>query len=467
MKSISKVLRIGAGVVALLLALGIFFVLKETKPEADRTDGRRPPISVNVMVAESRDVPRVWSGYGTARAMDASNLAAEVDGRIVERPETIEAGVQVGQGELIVLVDPTNYEQALAAAQRNAEALRYELSGLEVEEQRLSEQIELSEEEVRVEERDLQRAEDAFERGAGSRSEVDRFRQVLQSQKRALTTLRQQFELIPSRRAALQARLLGAEADARLAEENVTRTQIRAPYAGTLQAVDVEEGEFIGRGQRVARVVDLARMEIPVRLPVTAGDSVRPGDRVLLRPDGNDNDTIWQGSVVRVAPEADRDSRTLTVFAEVRQDPRADRAQLLRPGRFVTAQVFAADRSARVLVPRRVVDVDRVLVAREVDDDDPALDRFDLTSSGRVRRIVEVQVNVDRALEGSFPEIDPIEDQWAALEQAGVDPTAALQPGDLVVLSNLDSLRPGSIIDARLLGEDAQASRNGPQGDTP
>ena len=457
LKFLSRALRVGVGLFALAIGVGVYQLLVLTKPEVATTVGLREPLRVEVMEAERRGVPRSWTGYGTARAMDASNLAAEVSGRVVERPPTIEAGVRVGKGELIARIDPSDFDRAVESAERSAEAIRAEIAGLEVDEARLNEQIELAGEEIEAARRDLDRARQSVERGAGNQSEIDQARVVLQTRLRAIAALRRQTELIPSQRAAARARLAAAESDLRLSERNLERTEMRAPFAGSLQSVEVEVGEWAAAGQTVARIVDLSRMEIPLRLPVSAGGFLRPGDGVELGPEGGGNESGWVGEVQRVAPEADSDTRTLTVFAVIEQDPASGAAGLLRPGRFVMGEASSASSEPRLVLPRRVVSDDSVLVAREIPDGDPALERFDLSGVDRVRRVERVPVRVDRGIRASFEAIAPDEREWVVLRgdssSGNTDPAAGdLAAGDLVILSNLDQLRPGDVIDAARAG---------------
>jgi hypothetical protein len=77
-------------------------------------------------------------------------------------------------------------------------------------------------------------------------------------------------------------------------------------------------------------------------------------------------------------------------------------------------------------------------------------------------RVREVEVNVERYVEIALPEIDPLERQWAVLDETGVTPARALREGHRVLLSNLEQLRIGSIIDVHdgAVGE-AEARREG------
>lgn len=438
---VSVLVRGGLAALVLLAALAIVFVLVLSRPEIMPDDSTITPPIVEVVRAEARAVPRVWEGYGTARAMDAADVPAQVSARVVERPETAEAGEPIERGGLIVRLDETDFRERAAAAEQTVASLEADLAGLDIEERRLGEQVELAEGERELAQRDYERAQQADRRGVSSPGELDGKLAAVRSASRVVAGLRQQLDLIPSRRASTRARLAGERANLRVAEENLARTRVVSPIAGVLQSVGPEEGEWIAAGSSVARVVDLSRLEIPVRLPASASGTVGVGDRVDLRTDGDDG-LAWSGQITRVAPEADADARTITAYVEVRQDPAAARA--LRPGRFVVGRVSGRAGEPLLIVPRRAVEDDRVFVAVEagggVEAGDPGASRVEARS-----------VRVLHYAEGRFPGLDPEEDEWAVLSGG------ELEPGASVIVSNLEQLRAGMVIEARDRGEGARA----------
>ncbi len=488
LKVLSVVFRAMIGVVALALALGLFVFLTATKPEAARRPEVTRAMVVRAMEVEPRDIAREFTGYGTARAMDAAEVAVEITARVLDRPATIEPGERVAEGDILLRLDPGDFEARAAALRRLIDATQAELGGLEVDESNLRAQVQSAEAEVEIAERDLERAREAQSRGAGTESQIDARLQALQAAQRAAAALRNQLELIPSRRASLEATLLSRQADLLVAERDLERATLRAPIAGVLQRVDAEEGEWVRAGDPVARIVDLRVIEVPLRLPVTAGAFVRPGDPVELRPD-TEADRSWIGEVSRVAPEAEEQSRSIQVFVEVRQDPAGDTA-VLRPGRFVMGRVRTKGAEPRMVVPRRAIDINRVLVGTPLDIEERVearLAQFDsiieqtravdeeeaerlaaLSEAERrewVRRrepmrpavVREVEVNVSRSINARFPDLIADEDQWSVLSVEGTTASRALRPGDRLILSNLDQLRPGMVVDLRLPGDPARA----------
>ncbi|MEZ6244021.1 MAG: HlyD family efflux transporter periplasmic adaptor subunit [Phycisphaerales bacterium] len=416
-------------------AVAIFALLFLTRPTPPKHENDGPTLLVRTITADRVDVPRIWDGFGTARAMVSADVPAQVAGRVVERPDRIEEGASVASGELLVRIDPTDYEQRVLASQKRAEAVEADMSALEVEEANLRQQVKLAEEEERTAQRDYDRAIDVDKAGAGSPGEIDLRLATLRRTQRSLEALRQQLEVIPARRARLEAQLASESATLRIERENLARTSVTSPIDGVLQLVNVEEGEWISISQTVARVVDLRRIEIPLRLAMSAQDSVSVGDRVELRPDGP-TDAVWSGRVARIAPEGDRSTRTLGVYVEVTQDPGGSSAlgsgtPLLSPGRFVVGRVVTSRVRSRVLVPRRAINGDRVLLAQ---DDGKA----------GSRRVRAVDVRVEHYYTGLLAGQASSEREWAVLE-----PSASIDPGSSVILSNLDQLVDGMVVGVR------------------
>lgn len=418
--------RIVVIVVLLVASLAVFGLLVATREHSPERTEAAPPVLVRTVPAEPRPVERVWEGFGAVRSMARATVAAEVSGRVVERPAGAEPGLSVERGALLLAIDPTDYEAAAARADQAIRATLARLEGLWVEEERLDGQIRVAEEEVAAAERDLERTRQAVERGAGSQGEVDAKLTAMLRSVRELHGLRQQAELIPSRRAALEADLAGQRAEARAANENVRRTRVVSPIDGEIQSVGPRPGDYVSAGAAVATVVDLRRVEVPLRLPAGSASWVRR----VVGVDGAVR--LWNGAAVgpaqhvgrvtRFSPEADPASRTITVFVEVEQDP--SRADRLLPGAFVHGLVSTPDTVERVVIPRRALRSGRVLVAVEGDDG---------------LRVRAEPVETAYTLEASIPDLDPAETEWAVLAEG-----ATLPAGARVVVSGLSQLVPGA-----------------------
>lgn len=410
-------LRFVIGVVAIVAAVGVTAVLISTKPSPKLAPTSERAMTVRVMTAAEKPVARTWRAYGTARALYAANVAAQVAGEVLERPAEIEVGAWVTKGDLLVQLDDAEFRERLAGANETIRALEAQLESLDVEQASLIENVQLAEEAIQLSERELVRARDAQQRGAATQNEIERLERELTVQRRLAVDLRQRRDQLPIRRQEVEAQIRQQRAEARLAELDVARARITAPIDGALQAVEANVGDWLGVGAPVARIVDLRRIEAPMRMPVSAGADVRVGDPIDLAADGPSG-LHWDATISRIAPEADPGNRTLLVFAEYQQEAtEADSGDLL-PGQFLIGSARSRIAAPRIVVPRNAIVSDRVAV---------------MNDQGRVEtRRVRVAFYVD----DRFPELDPVVTQWAAIDEG-------LEPGDRVIISNLEDLEEG------------------------
>ena len=433
---IPVLVRGGVALLVVFIAMGAFFALKSQRVDPERTEAIARGIPVRTIRATLKPVPRVWEGYGTVRAMNASTVSAQISGRVVERPPEVEAGLAISEGDTIVRLETVDALSRVNSAEASIASYQAQLASLDVQESRVNEQIESAQAELEIERRNYERVKQAAEGGAGNQADLDTASSAVRRAERTLTALSQQLDVIPARRDELMSLQASARSSLTQAQEDFARTTISAPMSGVLQDVFVRPGELLSIGQQVARVVDLRRLEVPLRVPISAGSTVRIGDKATLRSDGPVQHE-WEGKVGRIAPEADAMSRTMIVYVEVNQDPEVIGIgdALLLPGQFVVGSIATSDEREMVLVPRRAVSGDRVFTV----SDEPEAGHH---------RVVPIDVEVSHYIRSEMPDIEPTEREWAVIE-------SGLTPGSLVIISNLDELVGGMMVDPTAGNEQA------------
>ncbi|MFG0257362.1 MAG: efflux RND transporter periplasmic adaptor subunit [Phycisphaerales bacterium JB043] len=414
---LARLLPLVLAVVLLAVAGATVAALVATKPEPPKEEIAFAPLAVRTLNATPVPISRQWEGFGTASAPVSSDIAALVSGPIIERPDHINPGAWVASGELIAQIDPDEYEQRLARAQQQAASIQAQLASLTVEEESSQVSLSLAEEAVTYTQNELSRLRDAASRGVATQNEIERLLRELTSVEREAQTIRERLTTVPSRRNRLEADLAARQADIELAQLDLERTRIVAPFEGALQDVDVQVGERVNVNQVSARIVDLRRIEVALRLPVSAVVSLTPGDPVNLRAD-NPSGQIWSATIERIAPEADPATRTATAYVTYNQPADSWQDNLLLPGQFVTATISAGTPQARIVLPRSAVVADRVYI-------------LDENSTSQPR-----QVSVAHHHEGAIPELLPTNTQWVVIE-------SGIAPGETVILSNLEDLKTG------------------------
>lgn len=418
---LAAITRIAVVLVLIAIALSIFTMLVRTRKEPAMVDTTAALPRIAVMEIMHVPVSRQWQGFGTARPSQggAANVPAQVRGVIDDIPPGVVAGAAVKRGQVLMRIDDADYRYDVEATRQRIAEIDSQIEQLAVEFRSWIERLELAQEDIKIARSDLDRVLLAQERGSATQREVDQLRTALIVAHRNEIQVREQLERIEPRQGQLHALKAQHQAALQLAQRNLDRCTITSPIDGILQAVDVERGESVGVDQRVARVVDLRRIEVPLRLPAASRASIRTGDEAILQSAGA-SQSEWSAVISRIAPEDDQTSRTVTVYVEVEQE--SDDATILTPGKFVQGVINSSDVRDRVVLPRRAVHADRVWI---VDD----------AGYLRSRRIETVF-----SMRASFP-------QFGIDDLAWVVTSDTLLPGSLIVLDGARSLVEGSRIE--------------------
>lgn len=390
---------------------GAAILLVRTAPTPPTSGEAQPALLVRGVTLNPQTVVEPIVGYGTARADRHAWITAEVSGEVVELKSDLRVGAAVEAGELLVRIDDRQYQRKLDRARSLLAVDEAQLRRLDIEEQNLDRLIEIATTELGIAEREYERVVGLFEAGQAPHREVDVARQDYERARRTLQTLENSKALLPQQRAAQLATRDLHQAEVGLAELEIERCRICAPFRGQLEAVEVEIGERVTVGRRLFALLDPDLIEVPIELPVSLRDRVLRGAACRLTLENN-RAVAWSGQVARIAPSADQATRTFATFVEVdntRQQPP------LMPGQFVRAVIDGPTWEGVLIVPRGII-LGSVGVG-------PAVRQHVYVCDDGVAR--RQPVSVERHL----------------LDQAVV---RGLEAGDVVITSNLDALFDGA-----------------------
>lgn len=384
-------------------AVVVAVVLVKAAPEPETREPETSPPLVRAMPVEPRDVRLDVHSQGTVSPRTEATLNAQVAGRIVEVAPSFAEGGLFRAGQVLVRIDPRDYQLALSQAESQVAQAEVRLAREEAEA------------EVAREEWEELAGDGALGEAPGGPSPL---------------ALRE--PQLAEARAAVEA----AEAAVRKARLDLARTAVEAPFDGRVRRKQADVGQSVSPGAPLAEVyaVDYAEVRLPV--PVTELEyleldltsDTRQGPEVALSAELAGARRIWRGRVVRTAGGIDPETRMLPVIARVDR-PYGEAARQagapLPMGLFVEAEI--AGRTARevFLLPRSALresarwregEPGTVLVAEEpVGEEEPARLAF--------RQVRIVRLSGDRAVVSS-----------------------GLRAGDLVVVSPLETPTDGMAV---------------------
>lgn len=403
--------RVITTIVLIVVVLGVgsagMQYLIRTSPKPPVSTKKRPTLAVSWLEVEPRTVIEPVVGFGTARADRYATIAAQVSGPIIEVAPELEVGATVTQGQVLLRLDPREYEAQVDRIESQLAVDEAALRRLEVEETNIDRLIKTATAERDIAKREYDRGLALLERGSSNPRELDQYRMVLEQTRRSLTTFENDKALLPERVKSQSAMVGLRRAELAIAKLNLERSEITAPIDGRIDLVQVEVGATVMPGQALFTMLDPQRIEIPIELPVSLQDRVDVGApcRVTL----TSNETMkWSGRVERISPSADQTTRTFSAFVMV--DNREQESPFL-PGMFVTATIAGPELRDVLVLPRATVKNGEVFVYRD----------------GVVRR---TPIDIERIL----------------LTNCVV---SGLAPGDRVITSNFDAIYDGAVVDLR------------------
>ena len=253
-----------AGVLVILIVgwMGSGFILpsENNDPVSVREETKLVAVAVTTSTAET--VTQFYQAEGQALPDRETMMRSETSGDIAE--VLVSKGQDVEAGAIIARFDPTaNLADANRATQELARA-----------------------------QREFDNAEALFDRGLATADRVSQAR----------------------------ATLAGAQSELADVQQSADALTILAPFAGRVETLDIDEGEFVSAGMEVGRLVDITPLTVAIQVPQQSLNRLSVGQPATVRfITGEER----QGTVTFVGTSAASETRTFLAEIEVNNDDRA------------------------------------------------------------------------------------------------------------------------------------------------
>jgi membrane fusion protein (multidrug efflux system) len=261
-----------------------------------------------------------WVGGATIQTTDDAYVRAELT-RLSSRVagEVIKVAVddfqRVKAGDLLVQIDPADYEAQVAQADANVAAAQAALDNLgnQVELQYATiaqaEAAQVSAAALDTEARQEQERQQSLEHtDAGTRQRLEqavaayaKAEADVRASRAVIAAQRHQLDVLQGTKKQRAADLEGAKAALRAAQLKLGYTRIVAPFDGVVSERQVQPGDYVNIGSNLITVVPLPNVYVMANYKETQLTRVRPGQRVEITVDTFSNEKL-HGRVERIAP---------------------------------------------------------------------------------------------------------------------------------------------------------------------
>ncbi|QDV05793.1 Multidrug resistance protein MdtA precursor [Planctomycetes bacterium Poly30] len=269
-----RILRYVAPVLVIAVAVvaaRAIIAAKKAPPKVERAPRVLP---VEVARAQPITAAPTYEAYGVVRPLNELSVRPVVGGPVVEVHPNMIAGGRVKAGELLFRVDPRDYELSLATA-------RAALLGSEAN-------LAIEEGSAAVAKSEWELLEDAIETTDAGKS----------------LALREPY--LKRQRAEVES----ARANVGMAELNLERTSVRAPFDAVILTESLEVGSQVSPGTEVARIVATGSFLVEVNIPAERTGALDfSGTPATIRLSDADGSQPREGELLRLAGEVDTAGR--------------------------------------------------------------------------------------------------------------------------------------------------------------
>lgn len=351
-------------------------------------------------------VPQV-EGYGTVVPARVWTAIAQVAGTVEYLHPAFARGGFIPEDEVLVRINAEDAELALDSADADLNSATARLEELLVSQNTTTAALLIERRSFALVEQELARTQRLAKKGVVSASVVQSQEREKLAQQSKVQSLESTLALLPAQIRSQEQSIAKAVVAKQMAELDVARTIITAPFDARVASAEVEIGQYVGAGSTVGVLDSASVAEIDVqisqrqmlalaRLAVAAkvsshgvsarsGPVIRPAclsgshenelcDRgpedpralsASVWPASDRRTTPWPAEVARVSDTVTSETRSLGIIVSV-DGPYALSEGVLRPplikGTFVRVALSAPDAIDAILVPRAAIRSGRVML---------------------------------------------------------------------------------------------------------
>jgi RND family efflux transporter MFP subunit len=326
---VSRNKQVFFSIVMLAGSVVITTILYLNRPATIIEEPVRTIVTVDVTEVVKQNLRIPIQAQGTVTPLQETSVMSEVNGRIIEVSPSFIVGGFVSKDDVLLRIDPRNYETSLLRAEASVKSAQ---SNLAQETGR-----------AKVAEQEWKKTPRGKQRTQASKDLYLRKPQLDQA----------------------LAQMLAAQADLNTARDNLERTSISAPYDALIRTKHSELGQFVAAGTPLVDIfsVEYAQVRLPIPqnkleyLELPELGTMQNGSPVDLYTEVGGQVKHWNAYLHHTEGVFDARSRVLFSVARI-EDPyglQYPHAEPLRIGTFVNARIKGKELVDIVRLPRYII----------------------------------------------------------------------------------------------------------------
>ena len=245
------------------IALGIWGFIWMTQPQDKVTVAEeQSKLAVRVMTVAQEPLVLSATGYGRVEAVQSWSAVSQVEGRAQQVLTGLAVGAVVEANDVLIQIDPTDYELEIAKTQANIAAAQATLAELTQQEENTRRLLEIEQRVFEVAQAEFDRIQTLSENGTVTTASLDTQRKSLLADENTLIGLQNTLALYPAQRASAEATLAVRQAELAEAQRGLANTTITAPFRGRISQEAIETDQFVRVGDALLTLdaIDVAEV---------------------------------------------------------------------------------------------------------------------------------------------------------------------------------------------------------------
>lgn len=377
-------------VVPLAVGVGILAYAIKSRQPPPQNPQQESFRHVRVIHAAKVPVRPTVTGYGSVKPGAVWNAIPQVGGKVVYVHPNLKKGALIGKDTLIVRIDKADFEMAIAEARANIASAEARLQELKTTETNLKAVLEVERKSLELKRSQLERKQALQKRGTATPLSVEQEQRDTLAQERRVIDIENSLKLLPAQKSVQEAQIAVNRSRLETAKLNLSRTEIRVPFAGRVAEANVETTQFAQAGSRLAVIDSVDVAEIEAQFPVAPltqfiqaldrnSETQRPrlsedfaevakrrGFFTTIRLLSGPATARWRGDIVRISDTFDPQTRTVGIISAVRNSyakARPGERPPLTKGMFVQVELNAPDLDPSIVLPVSAIHDGKVYVA--------------------------------------------------------------------------------------------------------
>ncbi len=297
------------------------------------------PLEVNLLKIQPRSIAKTFKEEGKVIAANESPIYTHSGGKVLRLP--FEEGEKVKKGDSLIAFDSQELSFQLAQ-------LKAQLKSVDSEQKTQKLQYEQAQQDLNTKTLHFNRMEQLHEEGVISQNDYETAQNELNAAKNALQQQSDSFQYYTGQKENLAAQI-------NLTQHQMQEHHLSAPADGIIAELSVKKGMVIEPGSQVMTLFQNDAYHIEVYVLTEDVTNLKPGMKIELIQDNSNIDTLFSGTIEKIAPSAVEKQSTLGLIEQrikVTVKPVIPKTLTLRPGYAIDVQFTTHQEENRLVVPK-------------------------------------------------------------------------------------------------------------------